>query len=426
MDVENGPPDHATAAWERRDDTPETDQSSDSRDTNIAVRLKNKNDHGWRRIVRNFTPSWFTVTMGTGLVAVLLETFPWNADWLYYLSIIVFCFNIGLFSIFIGVSLIRYTVWPEIWSAMIHHPNQALFVGAVPMSLSTIVNMIVFVCVPAWGIWTGYFAWALWMVDAILSMASAIYMPFLLIKKTQEADLRMMTALQLLPVIATVVAAASAGVVAAILPHPQQALATVIVGYVLWGIGVPSSFMLLVIYFQRLAVYKIPPREIIVSTFLPLGPLNMGAFGIMQLGNVALRLFPRTNTILPLAGEIVYTGSVILGLIMWSFSLLWFFFAVASIVHSKKFPFNMGWWGFVFPIGTFALSSNKLATEIPSLFFRVIGAIATVCVCILWIIVALATLKDAWRGGGRIFSAPCLQDLDERKSGDVDRMAKKA
>jgi len=34
---------------------------------------------------------------------------------------------------------------------MIRHPAQSLFVGTFPMGLATIVNMVVFVCVPAWG-----------------------------------------------------------------------------------------------------------------------------------------------------------------------------------------------------------------------------------------------------------------------------------
>ena len=37
---------------------------------------------------------------------------------------------------------------------MIRHPAQSLFLGTFPMGLATIVNMIVFVCVPAWGPWT--------------------------------------------------------------------------------------------------------------------------------------------------------------------------------------------------------------------------------------------------------------------------------
>jgi len=36
---------------------------------------------------------------------------------------------------------------------------------------------------------------------------------------------------------------------------------------------------------------------------------------------------------------------------MWGFSIVWFFVAVAMIATSGGFPFNMGWWGFIFPVG---------------------------------------------------------------------------
>lgn len=185
----------------------------------------------------------------------------------------------------------------------------------------------------------------MWIADAVLSMICAIYMPFLVIKQKSESSLSSITALQLFPVVTTVVAAASGGVVAESLPNPQHALATVIACYILWGIGVPTAMVILVIYFHRLAVHKMPPREVIVSSFLPLGPLNMGSFALMQLGTVAKKVFPLTNTIHPMAGDVVYILGVIVAFILWGFTLLWMFFAVASIYHCKKFPFNMGWWG---------------------------------------------------------------------------------
>lgn len=43
--------------------------------------------------------------------------------------------------------------------------------------------------------------------------------------------------------------------------------------------GTPLAMMVLVIYYQRLAVHKLPPRETVVSCFLPLGPLGFGGFG---------------------------------------------------------------------------------------------------------------------------------------------------
>lgn len=185
------------------------------------------------------------------------------------------------------------------------------------------------------------------MVDAVLSLACALFLPFLLIHTADETPLSSITALQLFPVVAAVVASASAAAVANVLPGPEQALVTLMIGYVLWGLGVPAAMFILVVYFHRLTIHKLPPREVIVSCFLPLGPPSMGAFAIMKLGKVAMKVFPETQTIHPLAGDLAYNLGVLLSLGLWGFTLLWLFLAVATIYHSKHFPFNMGWWGYV-------------------------------------------------------------------------------
>lgn len=88
--------------------------------------------------------------MGTGIVSILLHNLPYNGRWLYWISVMFFCLNILLFVLFFIISLLRYTLYPAIWRAMIRHPAQSLFLGTFPMGLATIVNMVVFVCVPVW------------------------------------------------------------------------------------------------------------------------------------------------------------------------------------------------------------------------------------------------------------------------------------
>lgn len=65
-----------------------------------------------------------------------------------------------------------------------------------------------------------------------------------------------------------------------------------------------------------------------------------------------------------------------MALIMWGFGIVWLFFALASIGRSK-FPFNMGWWGFTFPLGVFAISTSTLGKETPSTFLSVLGTVRT-------------------------------------------------
>lgn len=238
-----------------------------------------------------------------------------------------------------------------------------------------------------------------------------------------------MTAAWLLPVVATIVAAASGGIVAEVIPHPQQALITLIVSYVLWGTGVPLAMCVLVVYFLRLTTCNIPPKEVIVSTFLPLGPLGQGGFAIMQLGKVALELFPDTQS-LPeteqslLAGKILYTSGFLIAIVMWGFGLVWLFFAIASIAITPKFPFNMGWWGFIFPLGVYTVSTLTLGEEISSAFFNILGTAFSVAITLLWLGVLFGTARAVSKG---ILVAPCLEDLKEsdREEQDLEQAKNK-
>jgi tellurite resistance protein TehA-like permease len=116
--------------------------------------------------------------------------------------------------------------------------------------------------------------------------------------------------------------------------------------------------------------------------------------------------------------------------VMWGFGLVWLFFAAASISRSK-FPFNMGWWGFTFPLGVFTTSTTQMAKELPSTFFKVLGTVSfphfpvvgiptdvtqifSVAVTLLWILVMTRTAMKA--ATGDMFFAPCLKDLEGKKA----------
>ncbi|KAF2011443.1 C4-dicarboxylate transporter/malic acid transport protein-like protein [Aaosphaeria arxii CBS 175.79] len=372
-----------------------------------------KGRRGWRRIVQNFIPSWFAVTMGTGIVSILLYTlstmYTRFETPLRILSIVWFFANIVLFTTFLVISVLRHVLYPATWTLMIQHPVQSLFLGTIPMGFATIVNMFTLVCVPYLGGASAQIAWAMWWIDVVASVACCFGLPFQMMTKHQTKH-ETMTAAWLLPVVAPIVAAASGAVVASVLPDPQHALWTIITSYVLWGTGVPLAFVVIVIYFHRLAVYKLPPQEVIVSVFLPLGPMGQGSYGLMALGKEAMRVFPLTNTLHPMAGDFLFVMGFAAGLVMWGFGLVWLFFATASISRSK-FPFNMGWWGFTFPLGVFAMSTLHIGEILPSEFFRGLGTTFAVCVFLLWVLVASGTIRNVIYGN--LFAAPCLKEVEK-------------
>lgn len=53
-----------------------------------------------------------------------------------------------------------------------------------------------------------------------------------------------------------------------------------------------------------------------------------------------------------------YLMGLLTGIILWGFSLVWFVVAVIMIATAWPFPFNMGWWGFIFPVGALRLAND--------------------------------------------------------------------
>ncbi|KAK8048109.1 hypothetical protein PG996_016173 [Apiospora saccharicola] len=224
-----------------------------------------------------------------------------------------------------------------------------------------------------------------------------------------------MTAAWLLPVVSTIVAAATGAIVATVLDD-QRAIWTVTISYILWGCGVPLAMCILVIYFQRLTMHSLPPREVIVSVFLPLGPLGQGAFAILQLGQDSLTLFERNRYVpaAPAAGQVLYTAGVLVALVLWGFGLVWLFFALASILRATpRFPFNLGWWGFTFPLGVYSVATTTLAKVLPSLAFKGLGTALSLVVVALWLVVGLGTVRYGL--SGKLLHAPCVQEWEAAK-----------
>lgn len=66
-------------------------------------------------------------------------------------------------------------------------------------------------------------------------------------------------------------------------PSVAYALTILLASYIMDGIGLLLAAMIMAIYFQRLAVHHLPARDVIISTFLPLGPCGQGGYALIEL-----------------------------------------------------------------------------------------------------------------------------------------------
>ncbi len=358
---------------------------------------------GILEVVRQFTPNWFTVTMGTGVVALVLNQLP--VPLLHGVGAGLWYLNIALFTLCSAAYAGRWVMFPAEAARIADHPVMPMFLGAIPMGLATIVNGCLVFGLPAYGQAAVGIAEWLWWVDAGLAIGVGLLVPLLMFTR-QQHTVESMTAVWLLPLVASEVTAASGGLLAPHLVDPQAALHILVFSYVLWALSVPLALGVLVILFLRLVLHKLPKQDMAVSSWLTLGPLGTGALGLLLLGRDA----PAILTPFGLAdvGLVAHGIGVIGGLLLWGYGAWWLAIAVAvTLTYLRSgLPFNMGWWGFTFPLGVYTLATLNLAQQTGMAFFDIAGGLLAVMLISFWVIVTARTIAGGYHG--HLFSAPCV------------------
>ena len=61
-------------------------------------------------------------------------------------------------------------------------------------------------------------------------------------------------------------------------------------------------------------------------------------------------------------------------------------------------PFNLGWWGYTFPLGVYTLASLRLGATLHFGAFTAFGGVLAAGLTAMWFVVAARTLEGGWRG----------------------------
>lgn len=351
-------------------------------------------------IVRQFTPNWFAVTMGTGVLAVVLAQTP-----LRPLGQALWLINILLFCVFSGLYAARWTLFPHEARKIFEHPVMSMFFGCAPMGLATIVNGFLLFGPDLLGPRALAIADVLWRIDVLLAIACGLVIPLLMFTR-QDHGIERMTAVWLLPIVPSEVAAASGGLLLPHLADPAARLDVLTTSYVLWALSVPLALSILTVLLLRMALHKLPEAGMAATSWLALGPIGTGALALMVLGEAAPAVLSQNGLA---SYAVAFRGASLLGgLLLWGYGLWWLTMAALITVRQLRvgLPFNLGWWGYTFPLGVFTLATLKLAHLLPIRALGAMGQSLTAALAVIWVIVAIRTIRGAWSRA--LFHAPCL------------------
>jgi len=346
--------------------------------------------------------------MGTGVLALALAQLPVANPVLHVIAEGLWLFNIFLFLLFTLLYAARWALFFDEARRIFGHSTVSMFFGTIPMGLATIINGFLVFGLPRWGDGVIALAETLWWLDVAMSLACGVLIPYLMFTR-QEHSIDQMTAVWLLPVVAAEVAAASGGLLAPHLVDAHSQLVMLVTSYVLWAFSLPVAFSILTILLLRMALHKLPHENMAASSWLALGPIGTGALGMLLLGADAPAIFAANG--LSGVGEIAAGLGLVAGITLWGFGLWWMLMAVLITLRYLRagIPFNLGWWGFTFPLGVYSLATLKLASALHLTFFSVFGCVLVSMLIVMWLIVAKRTVQGAWRG--ELFVSPCIAGL---------------
>lgn len=363
-------------------------------------------------IIRQFTPNWFTVSMGTGVEALIVSEFPMLKAFTWQLGTGLWYLNILLFVLFSVLYGLRWAFYPHEAKQIFQHPSMSLFLGTIPMALATILNGFLKYGQFIYGDTAVQIAQTLWYADVVLALLVAWAVPFAMYRH-QEHALQQMTAVWLLPIVACEVAASSGGLLLGHLAADTHAVAILLGSYVLWGVSVLPAFAILTILMLRLVLHKLPEKELAVSSWLALGPIGTAALALLVLGHQAPMLMASLG--LAQLGQLFQQAGILASLILLGFGLWWLGIAVLTTLHHAKqdLPFNLGWWGLTFPLGVYTLAILTLAQQLNLAFLYAVGYAFAAILMLLWSLVATKTAHGFYQG--HLFFSPCLKTYLEQQ-----------
>ena len=138
----------------------------------------------------------------------------------------------------------------------------------------------------------------------------------------------------------------------------------------------------------RLALRPALPAAMAPSLWIPLAPAGVLGFALLRLLQAGEAAGVEGFTS-PTAGLIVTAMGIGLGL--W-----WALFAGLQLLRLRRaggLPFHPGWWGYVFPIAAMALAISATGEALDALGIQVSGALATVLLIAVWLLVAVRTVR---------------------------------
>jgi C4-dicarboxylate transporter/malic acid transport protein len=367
-----------------------------------------------RRALESAGPGWFTIVMGTGILAICATISPVEIPFARAFGAALWSIDVVLFAGFALLWMLAAIRDPRAMRASLTAPRAIHLLGAPPMACFTIA-------VGSLDIGTGLFpaapcvavAQVLFIAGVAGSILSAFLVPYLMITRyelTQETT----AGNWLLSIVPPIVASVPAALLSPTWPAEMRG-DVLGVAYGLLGIGLALAAITIVLFYGRLVYHKVPEGALVTTMWIVVGPLGQSIAGMIALGRAAVTVWPSLGQQLALAGTAY-------GVLVWGFAMYWLAMAIVVTIRAarKHLPFNLGWWAFTFPVGVLTAGTDALYAQTRAHIFAGASVLLLALLASMWLLVASKTLRNALyalpdlqrgSGGGLALTDPTLDRI---------------
>lgn len=350
--------------------------------------------------LRNLGPNWFASVMGTGIVATAGATLPLHVPGLHVFSLVVWVIAAVLLVVLIVAVSAQWVRHPTVARGHAHNPQMAHFYGAAPMAFMTVGAGALLVGKDLIGERLAVdLAWILWTTGTVGGLFTAMSIPYLMFTQLNVGPDAAFGG-WLMPVVPPMVSAAGG---ALLIPHmaPGTGRTTMLYGcYAMFGLSLVAALIIISMIWSRLAHYGTSGTARVPTLWIVLGPLGQGMTAAGLLGAQATLAVPAELA----SGMAIF--SIIFGVPVWGFSVLWIALATALTARTMRrgMPFALTWWSLTFPVGTFVTGTTQLALHTGLPAFKVAAVVAYASLLCTWGLVAVRTMGGSYAGS--LFQPP--------------------
>lgn len=343
--------------------------------------------------LKNLTWAWFTLTLSTGGIALVLDCTPHRFPGLDIIGRVFYILDLFFFiSIVAGITA-RFVMMPSAIKTSLTRPTESLFFSNFLLSAATILGNCSMYGGPATGQWLATtLRVCFWIYAAITTLSSILQ--FFILFEDGHLPIQSMNPAWVLPIFPAMMVGTLAAVIAPS-QAPEHRLPILTGGVAYIGLGLMVALLIYPLYLGRLMQHGLPAPAMRPGMFIPVGQMGYTAFALIEMSQAIpdeYGYFAEN----PLAVDTLKTVALWVGIWLWLLGF-WFFatslLATVVVAVKWKLKFSLTWWAFIFPNVGLTIATINIGRGLGSKGVLWISSAMTIMLCIAWFLIFVAHVR---------------------------------